>query len=117
VIVDPWLSGDGNLEAYVLDPVLDMRIAGLEQEGKFLTSELLECLRAQGNLGSQETCAFPLIASKGARRLAFEGLRDTGHRAAVIAYEEVPSEVRLIVIGHITPSVSLNENLIEELAA
>ena len=117
VIVDPWLSEDGDLEAYMLDPVLDMRIAGLEQEGKFLTSELLECFRTQGNISVQGTRALPLIASKGARRLAFEGLKHGGHKAAVLAYEEIPSEVRLIVIGHIAPSVSLNENLIEELAA
>ncbi|NMC62801.1 MAG: hypothetical protein GYA55_06490, partial [SAR324 cluster bacterium] len=117
VICAKYVNTEGKIQAYTLDPLLDMSFARADVERSPVdfshVSLIIDCLGS-----AKENEKRLLVVSKKSRLLIRECLMMQGLNIDVLAYEELAPEVVLEVIGIIRhEDVKKRENVLEALAA
>lgn len=110
LICAPHLTGH-RLTALGLDPLLDLVLARAECDGRAYDPAILD-----GVVTAAESWSHPFVVSRSGRRLLKDYLGLRGFDHSVIAYEEVPRDVRVDLAFIVRPGCSA-ERVVDELAA
>lgn len=116
VISMHYSGADNIINAYALDPLLDLTLARAEKEDKDVDPEKISYI-IDGVKSLNLTDSQVVITSRGARRFLSECLEMRGIKCTVLAYEEIADGVTLNLLGHIDLPEDGNEKLLMELAA
>lgn len=98
VISGRYAARDRTLMAVTLEPLVDLAFTRVEGERAPLDLDLVS--RLGDEVGRRE--GVVVVTSKGARATVRDCLRAKGLGTAVIAYEELTDDIKVVSLGHVT---------------
>jgi len=116
VICQAIKDENGQLNAFSLDPIIDLSFVKSEKAAQPIETDFIDTICETLSLVSKTN--FALITSKSARKLVRECLETRGIKIPVIAFDEVPTDVRIEWLGGIELKTTEAQNKgLERLAA
>ncbi len=116
VVSDRFSNNENLIEAYALDPFLDLALVRAEREDKGADAEQIKVIVEKIKTFSLNKNQV-VITSRGSRRLVRECLEIRGIKVPVLAYEELTEGCALNILGHIELPAHDEERVMMELAA
>ena len=112
-IISERFSDNGDIEGYVIDPLLDIALVRAEEQGQLLSPEIHESI--DRFLEEHEDEQLILFASKKARMYLNDYIRVRQSSVTVLAHEEICKEVNVRCLGYLEPGS--HEKVVHSLAA